>query len=121
PRQFRNKGVRPSATTGEVTGLPDADIGLFAITNPNGTIAVGGMTIASELFLLRSLRSSSHSTLTQAIGILPGDTTLTLIIPTMGRSMAITICRQTKSSQTFRSNCTTRDIIPGRSTGFSAP
>src|SRR5439155_17161446 len=119
-RQFRSKGVRPSATTGEVARLPDDNIGLFAITNPNGTVAVGGKTTATELFLLPSIPSRSHSTLTRAIGILPGDITLTLIILTMGRSTATTICHRTKSSQTSRSNCTTRVIIRARSTVFLA-
>src|SRR5215471_19615813 len=95
-RQFGNRGVRPSVTTGEVARLPDDNIGLSAITNRRGTIAVGGISIATDLFSLRCFLNRSHSTLMRAIGTLPGDTTPTLIIPTMGRSTATTICHRTR-------------------------
>ena len=99
-----------SAIIGEVMRLPEDNIGHFAITGASGTMAVGGITTATESFSLPSIPNRSLSTLTRAIGIRHGATILTLIILMMVRSMATTICRQMRSLQMSRPSCITRVI-----------
>ena len=114
--------MRLSPIIGEARRLPDDNMGHFAIISVSGTTAVGGITTAATgSFLLRSILNLSPSTLMRDIGIRHGDTILTLIIRMMVRSTAITICRQTKSSQMSRPNCITRVITMDRSMGSLAP
>src|SRR6266487_6472357 len=109
--RFGAGGVQLSPMIGGVPNFPGDNTGHFAITSASGTTAVGGITTAATgSFLLPSIPNHSHSTLMQAIGTRPGVTTLTLIILTMVRSMATTICRQMRSLQMSRPSCITRVI-----------